>query len=214
MKKMSVHSEENRPGSEASMVKQERSLRMLPITGKQAADGSRTGRHDGTHTAQDGIRHSKKEDLKATDKLKRYIVSKERLDTEQNQDIMDVAQGQQHVIKIRRIHRIKHAQGKSADSTPQVESIMLSPNLPYRNSARSSKVLQQLHQNHNPSAVGTAPLLSQQDQRGTERRPARLSQDNRDESHESKTANLVMSPEVIKPIKIEELLLDQNQDKE
>ena len=41
---------------------------------------------------QDTIHHSKKEDLKATEKLKMFAVSRERSDGEQNQDIMDVSQ--------------------------------------------------------------------------------------------------------------------------
>lgn len=56
------------------------------------------------------------------------MLNKERSDSEQNQDIREVSPGINHVIKIQKIHRIKHTQGKSLDGSPQVESIILSPN--------------------------------------------------------------------------------------
>lgn len=66
--------------------------------------------------------------MKQSDKLRRYMLNKERSDSEQNQDIREVSPGINHVIKIQKIHRIKHTQGKSLDGSPQVESIILSPN--------------------------------------------------------------------------------------
>ena len=94
--------------------------------------------------AAEGIQHSKKEDVRSGDKLKRLIIGKERNDGGQNQDIREVSPGVDHVIKIQKIHRIKHPQGKSMDSSPQIESIILSPNQPYKSSAGSSRGAAQL----------------------------------------------------------------------
>ena len=90
-------------------------------------------------SATDDILHSKKEDMRSGDKMKRFVIGKERNDGEQNQDIREVSPAVNHVIKIQRIHRIKYGPGKSMDSSPQVESIILSPNQPYKSSARSSR---------------------------------------------------------------------------